>query len=232
MLMQTNGPDFIDIPTTIVSSLILLITFTSIMVGVFAPGVLFLIGYKLLTREAIEKELDRTGDLILRLRSGLGHVKPLEELVQSIFGRSRVAWELRLRAAMVVFWLGVIVLIVSILQLIFPDLFPGVDKAVFFGTGIGAGLFSLVISQWLNPAEKLQEALGENAQIEMAVISFIKQTALVDGWMNRALLSLKADKNWSPENDVLQSIKENTGIIQGALKDSTDKIVALSQHKN
>ena len=219
-----------DINSQIAYSLVSLISFLAVMIVVVSPGVLMFIGYKLLTREVFEKEMDKTGNLILRLRSGLGKVKPIEEMINSIFGRSRSAWDLQLWASRVTFFIGILILAVAVLQLLAPDLFGSkVDKAVFFGSGVGASVLTMAISYWLNPAEKLQKYLVQNADIELATISYVKQTELIDGWMTRALLSLQNDKDWGPENKVLSSLKDNTDILRKALENSVKTIDATNE---
>lgn len=208
-------------------ALISMISILAILILAISPGMLLFLGYKLLTEEVFEKELDKTGNLILRLRSGLGKVKPVEEMIHSIFGRSRSAWDLQLWASRITFFVGLIILFVAVVQLLVPDLFgSGVDKAIFFGAGAGASVLSMFISHLLNPAKELQAHIVQNADIELATINYVKQAELVDGWMTRALLSLKDDNDWSPENKVLSSLKINADALKKALEDSVKTIDA------
>lgn len=190
---------------------------------VLAPGFLFLIGYRLVTREVLEKELDEAGTLIQRIRSGLGRVKPMEEMLHSIFGRSHSAWDLRLWSARITFVVGIILLAVALWALLV------MNNAVFFGGGAAAGLISTAISRWLNPAEKIQEVLAQNAAMEISVISFVQQMALVEGWMNKASLSIKSDGTWEPEQKIYQSLERNTAIIRRALEDTSRQIAKAAK---
>lgn len=215
-----------NMSTQMIAILLTSLSILTILIIVLTPAFLLIVGYQLLTKEVFEKEMDKTGNLILRLRSGLGKVKPIEEMINSIFGRSRSAWDLRLWASRITFFIGVAVFIVAIVQLVIPDIFGGDNQAVFFGAGAGVSVFSMVVSTLLNPAEKLQENIIQNADIELATINYVKQAELIDGWMTRALLSVEKDDDWSPENEVLASLEKNTTILRTALGDSVKVIDA------
>ncbi len=202
------------LPGLMVISIIVL----GLSVLVLSPGLLFLIGYRLVTREVLDKELDEVGTLIQRIRTGLGRVKPIEEMLYSIFGRSNSAWELRLWSARITFWLGVIILCLAIWSVLTQN------NLVFFGEGALAGVGSIALSKWLNPAEDIQKALSQNANIEISVIGFVQQMAIVEAWTSKAMLSMKPGDSWKPEQKIYQSLNRNAALIRKALEDSSKKI--------
>lgn len=104
------------------------------------------------------------------------YIKPSNDLQEASFqvftdtiDRMRRNYEAGIRMNRVIFWLGIGVVVIGIGSALF-----GQDGGVIFGTaGVIAGLGTLVSQFLFGPLNRLQNALNELVQIEVAFVTFM-----------------------------------------------------------